>query len=418
MATAVAKSENAKSLETQAPDLPAKNKKLKTSDEQPKPKTRPWTNLIRKLATITLFTISLALLVSANLFFWFGNTVVKQDRFVAATQPIIKDPTVQSSIALYATNNVFKNTDVQGFTEQVLPPKASFLAPQLTNQLKSFTQSGFQRILASPAFQTRWNNISARQHQRLISFASKYQGDGDISLNNVYGYLADSLSNTKLAFLADKPLPAKVGDIKVISAARLPAFHNLVVHIDAWRLVTLFLLTATLAAAVWLSRNRRKTIYWFSAGASVMMLVTLVALHVTRDSIIAKVDPQYQDGVRQVIQIVFHSLVAQTITVMALAIFVGLVAWVSGASNSAISLKRRAVPLFSSRLHQQAFGSGGSRFVGWAQVHKRSLEWLSVAIFGTIMLLVRLTLKGLFIYALAIAACVLLIEFVSGQAAD
>jgi hypothetical protein len=418
MADAAAESEDIKRLEAQILDLRTENKHLKTPAKQPEVKSRHLANILRKFGVVTFLCISVALLTSANLFFWFGNTIVKPDRFVAATQPIITNPVVQNTMALYATNSIFNNIDVQKHTAEVLPPRADFLAPQLTNQLKSFTQSTFQKVLANPSFQTKWNNVLARQHQRLITFASKYQGDGDISLNDVFKYMTGSLTNTKLAFLADKQLPAKVGDINVINAAWLPAFHNLVVNIDTWRLLTVILMVVALAAAIWLSRNRRKTVYWFSTATAAMMLATLVALHITRESIIGKVDPQYQGGVRQVIQIVFHSLAAQTVTIMALAIFVGLVAWITSTSNSAIRLRRHSASLFSGRLHQQVFGSSTDGITGWVQDHKSSLEWLSVTIFGAVMLMVRLTLKAFFIYVLALVASVLLIEFVGGQRED
>jgi hypothetical protein len=115
--------------------------------------------LFRRFGVITLVAISIALLTAGNLLFWFGNTIVKPDRFTDATAPIIKDSTVQQTMALYTTNKIFESVDVQKITEEALPPKADFLAPQLTTQLKSGTEKTLQKTLAKPKFQEKWNGL-------------------------------------------------------------------------------------------------------------------------------------------------------------------------------------------------------------------------------------------------------------------
>ncbi len=393
--------------------LKEENAKLKKQLSD-KPKAKKRRRIFRNTAIILLVSIATALLTSANLLFWFGNTVVKQDRFVAATEPIIKDPKVQSTMALYVTNNIFNNVDVQKATEEALPPRADFLAPQLTNQLKSFTQTSLQKVLARPQFQERWNTASARQHERLINFATKYEGNGDISLNDVFNNLRASLGDTKLAFLADKQLPPKVGDITVVNATWLPAFHDLVVNIDTWRLIAVILLLLTVSGAVWLSRNRRRTLYIFASATVVMMLLTLAALQIIKSNILGKVDPQYKGGVEQVIPIVFHSLVLQTITILAAAIFIGAVAWVSSSSKYVLSLKRQINSIFSGQLHSRIFKQENGMTL-WVGKHKQPLEWTVLGLLAAIMLLVRLTLKSLIIYAILLVLIILAIEVLGGQ---
>jgi hypothetical protein len=396
--------------------LKAENRRLKqqASKKTTKKSSRSLGKVFRKIAVIFLISAAVAVLTVANLLFWFGNTAVKHDRFVAATQPIIKDPVVQDTMALYTTNNIFANVDVQKITEEVLPPRADFLAPQLTNQLKGFTQKSLQKALASPKLQDKWNETTARQHERVINFASKYQGDADISVNEVFKQLTASLSGTKLSFLAGKELPPKVGDIKVISAPWLPAFHNVVVHIDMWRFLAILLLIVLLGLAVWLSQRRRRTIFIFALASASTMLATLVALHAVRDRVVSKVDPQYSEGVRHIIQIVFHSLVIQTVTILVAALAIFLIAWISGPSRGALRLRTQTQLLFSGKLHSRVFASDNT-FTMWVQRNKRLLQWLVVAFLAVIMLLTRLTLLGIFLYLLLMLVLVLVIELIGGQ---
>lgn len=387
--------------------------KKKASKAQARKKQRRL-GVFRKSAVILLVSLAVALLTVGNLLFWTGNTIVKQDRFVAATQPLIKDPAVQSTMALYTTNQIFSNVNVQQEIENVLPPRADFLAPQLTTQIKSFTQGTLKKVLASPKFQDRWNTALAKQHQRLINFASKYQGNGDISLNDVFNQLTAKLSDTKLKFLAGKQLPAKVGDITLISAPWLPAFHNVIVHIDLWRTLAIGLMIISLALAIWLSRRRRRIVYIFSLSTAAMMLATLIALHAIRQRIVGQVSPQYAEGVQHAIQIVFHSLVTQTVTILLAALLIWLIAWVSGPSRGAMSVKRQVNLLLSGKLHQQLFAEE-NKYSLWFQNNKRLLQWGVVALFGVIMLLVRLTIASLITYAVIIVILVLAIEIIAGQ---
>jgi hypothetical protein len=371
-------------------------------------------NFFRRSGIILLVSLAVALITAGNLLFWFGNTVVKQDRFVAASQPIIKDPVVQDTLALYATNNLFANVDVQKTIEQVLPPRADFLAPQLAKQVKTYTQSTLDKILARPKFQERWNNAMARQHQRLINFAAKSQGKADISLNDIFNQLTARLSDTKLAFLAGKQLPPKVGDITVISAPWLPTFHKVVVNIDTWRTIALVLSIVCVLAAVWLSRSRRRTIYMFSLATASFMMATLLALHIAKSTILNKVDPQYSAGVAHAIKYVFHSLVVQTVTILFLMLFIWLVAWLSGSSHQALAVKKQVNLLFSGKLHESIFAND-NKYTLWVQLHKRPLQWGIVALLAIVMLLVRLTLSGLFIYMGLMLVLVLLVEIIGGQ---
>jgi hypothetical protein len=395
--------------------LKAENNRLKKQFAGPEVNSSAHSSgFIKKTLCVVLVLVAAVTLTAGNLLLWAGNTIVKPDRFAAATAPIIKDPQVQKTMALYTTNSIFNNIDAEQITASVLPPRADFLAPQLTAQLKAFTQGTLQKALDKPSLQDKWNTVLANQHQRLINFASKYQGDGDISLNDVFNQLTASLADTKLAFLAGKKLPAKVGDIAIISAPWLPAFHNVVVHIDTWRLLLIIFTLLSLTIAVWLSVRRRRTIYLFCLTSGVLILTTMVGLYAVKSSIINRVDPPYGAGVGRVLQIFLHPLVAQTATLLALLGLVSLVAWVSSPARSAAKLRQSVLPLFGTEIHQQIFHQD-TGFSLWFQKNKYLLEWSVIAIFSVIMLLVvRLTLLGLIAYSLSMLVLILLIETVAG----
>lgn len=367
---------------------------------------------MRQLAVGILLFLTVVLISLGNIVFWTGNTLVKQDRFVAATSPIIKDTEVQKSLALYTTNQIFANVDVEQLTGDALPPKAQFLAPQLTEQLQSQTNNLLYKAVSSPRFVARWNKTSANWHDRIITYATDYEGNGEISLNDIYTQVSDELRDTKLSFLANKQLPAKVGDITVINATWLPTLHRVITKIDTWRLLTVLLLVVSLTGAVLLSRARRRTLYLFSFGTTVMMIATLIALNVAKESLASRVDAQYASGVRDAFQILTHSLVTQTFTIMSAALLVAFVSWISGQSKSALSVKNQGVYVLTGRIHESLLGQSTSGIVSWTQAHKRQLEWSVVAVLTAIMLLVHLTLKSLLFYGGLMLVLILVIETV------
>jgi hypothetical protein len=405
--------------ETEMKRLRSENKRLKAENVKLKAQQKQggihWAGMGRGLAVIVLVVISVLTVTLGNLFFWTGRTLVDTDRYVATTQPVLHDPEVQDAIALYTTNQIFNNVDVQTQVEQVLPPRADFLAPQLTAQLKTQTDKALQKFVASPKFLDKWDRIQKQQHDRLITFIKDYKGDGQLSLNDVYKQLSASLGQTKLKFLADKQLPAKVGQITVVDATWLPTAHKVVTHIDTWRTLAVVLFVVTLALAIWISRHKRRTLYLFSLLLALMMLATLIALRVTAGQIADNVDPQYADGARKAFQILISGLRTQTIVIFLIALVMSFVAWISGQSTSALAFKNQAVLVVTGKLHNTIFGEAENKVTSWAGRYKRLLEWLGVAIVALILLTTQLTVTTLVVWCLILLLYVVVVEIIASN---
>lgn len=389
---------------------------LATKPELPSaPKQHSISGIIRKTAVIVCMVLAVVLLALSNLFFWAGNTVVNQQRFDAAMAPVIKDQQVQQTLALYTTNQIFANIDVTQYIASVLPPRANFLAPQLAGQVRGFTQTGLQKALATPKLQQTWNSVISRQHQRIITFAEKYQGNGTISLNDVFQQLTAGLGNTKLAFLSGKQLPSSVGSVTLVTASWLPLLHNLIVHIGTWRTLSIIGLIVFVGLAIWLSQKRRRTIYLLCLFSSLGLVISLVILRAVREHLIDSLNQAYAPGVASALHIFFHGLVVQTLTIIAALIIIGLIAWVSGSTASATATKRFIRTLFTEKLHNLLFAEENA-VTKWISARRQLLEWCAVALFILLSLLVRLTTKTLIVLVVLLLVVVLVIEIASSQA--
>jgi hypothetical protein len=357
-------------------------------------------------------SIATALLVVGNVFFWAGNTVVNTDKYVATVGPLIEKPEIRSGIAQYTTDKLFEAVDVSQYVQTALPPRADFLAPQLTGQLKAQTQKSLESLLASPKVKQYWYDSLARRHEALIKFSKSYEGNGTVEVSDIYNQLSKKLADTKLSFLAGKKLPASVGSIQVTTVGWLPALHKVANNIGLYQLVASVLFAGLSMLAIVLSKNRRRKIVQISLIFGATMFVSLVAVRIGRGIVVSHAAQTYQPAIQVAYSTVMRPLVVQTVTVLLASFLLGLLAWISGPYKIATAIRGRAQTLLSGNLHQAVFGQENA-LTNWADRYKKQLQWGAVVVIGIIMLLVRLSPILILIYGLLILLIVLLIEFLA-----
>lgn len=364
----------------------------------------------RSLAVVLCIGLAGGLLVAGNLLFWAGNTIVKTDRYVEATAPIIKDPVVQNALANKLTQQLFTNVDVDQVIEDNLPPRVSFLGPTLAAQAETQTENAIKTIVKRPQFQQRWIDAQTRSHERFIRVVGEHGSDGSININEVYGDISQQLKDTRLAFLADKPLPAKVGDIQVASGSWLTVLQRTIQNIDTWRVIAIVLLLAFSALGIWLSRNRRRVTITLASTLAVAMFLTLVSARLVREVIASQASPEYAEAVRHIYSTITHPLAIQTWTLFAASLLVVTIAWLSGNYKSSRAVRRSFDHLLSGRLHQALFSRGENSFTRWLGAHKTVLQWIVIAVVALSTLFVRLTPETLLLQIGIIAVLVFILE--------
>ncbi len=385
------------------------SKKQAASSPQPQRHPFGW----RKPVMWFSLALATALLVTGNLVFWAGNTLVDTNRYVAAVGPLIQKPEIQSAIASYTTTQIFNNVDVNSYVTSVLPPKAAFLAPQLTSQLRDYTQKTIQSTLQNPKVQSYWYSSLTKRHNAIITFSKSYEGNGTIEVSDIYSQLSQRLNGTNLSFLANKKLPPKVGSIQVATVGWLPVVHKLANKIGLYQFLTTVLFLGFSALTVLLARRKRRMLIQLTSVFAISMLVSLLSVSIAKGYVVHQVAPAYQSAVQVAYDTVLHGFVTQTVTILALAAFVVIVAWISGPYKSASLLKGRILRLLTGRLHQSLFGDHENGFTRLLGAHKRFVQWVSVLVIAIIMLVVQLSPKLIALYGLLMLVVVLLIELLA-----
>ncbi len=320
-------------LKQEIANLKIKNAKLEEVSKKSNKTTKPVKRHGRKILIGVFAALATLLLVFGNIFFWTGRTLVDTNRYVSTVGPLIKQPPIQSAIAQYTTDQVFNNFDVQGYIKSILPPKAGILAPELTSQVKNYTQTTIKSLLNNSKVQSFWYSSLTKRHTALISFSKSYTGNGTIDVSDIYGQLSKRLSTTQLSFLANKQLPDKVGSIKITTVGWLPAFHKLVTNIDLYQFITTSLFIITSGLAIFLSSRRLRMVVKLGLVYAFFMLITVLAVKIMRGVFVSNIHQTYQAAAQAAYDTILKSFVSQTYSILIISLLVSLAAGITDKFN-------------------------------------------------------------------------------------
>ena len=196
-------------------------------------------------------------------------------------------------VAIKATDVLFEKVDVQGRLETALPPKASFAAAPVANQVHGFVQDQFKTLLRSTWFQQAWDKANRRLHSSLVTFlegnqlpAGQKAQEIAIKLNPVLEKGITQLH--KKGITVFDPLQAKLKNATNLSVtvASKPQVKTVrgVFHLAktlGWvvPLVALVLIIGAVAVAV----DRRKTLLRLAVGVSIATIVVLALVAYERN---------------------------------------------------------------------------------------------------------------------------------------
>lgn len=406
-----------KKLEHEVEELTKDNEKLRVEnrhlqDELSHHAFHKRPSFWRNVAISLCIVLACLFLMVGNVLSWAGNTLVNSDRYIETVQPILEDSAVQAALADYTTAKLFSQVDVTGIIQNALPPKASFLAPALTSQVRNATDKTLQKVLASSKFQVVWLNTNRAAHDKLINSIKNSKGDGVVNLQDVYDTLSQTLKDTKLSFLADKALPANVGTITIINAPWIPKARFVVNSVGWLKPLTLSLVAIFGATAIWLSRRRRTTVMVIAASIGASMLVTLLGVHFVERSFAAKAPVIYRTAADHAAGIVMHHLLVQTIAILCAAVVIGVIAWVTGPHKYALELRRLIATQFTEPTHRLLWHKETAA-THWLSERKTIFEWAIVAVFALNGLLHEISPKAVISRTIFILIAVLIVEIIA-----
>jgi hypothetical protein len=313
------------------------------------------TPVVALLITVGALMAPLAVLAT-----WAHDEIGDTDRYVETVTPLASDPAVQDALVTRITTEIFSRLDVRALTQEAvdalqaqgLPPRVAdgldALAVPLANGVRNFVTDRVERIITSPEFQQAWVEANRQAHAQLVAVLTGKDTDTvEVSGNAVSINLATVIEMVKeqlvqAGFSRAGALPTVNAQFTVFESADLAKAQSGFRYLDATATWLPFVALALLALAVYLARTRRRALLAAALAVAGSMLLLGATLNIFRPVYLNAIAEQDLDqGAAASIydQLVgFIRLNLRAVLAVSLAVAAG--AWLSGASTSAVTVRR------------------------------------------------------------------------------
>jgi hypothetical protein len=247
------------------------------------------------LACISIFVSTIAV--------WSHNTLLNTDAWVETVGPLVDDPAVTDALAARLTTEMFKAIQPEKLAQEALPDKAAFLAAPLSKALEGFVLDQTTKLLQTQQFKDLWYKVNRAAHETAVKIlrgepVRGFQAENGVVTLNIMPMLAKLMSaiNEKVPRLfGDQPIPTidmstppdearaqlnavlpvtlpdTFGVYTIFQSDQLAAAQQAVKVFDRLVIVLCLLSIILVAAAIWLTPNRRRIIIGLGVGVVLAM---------------------------------------------------------------------------------------------------------------------------------------------------
>jgi len=236
-----------------------------------------------------LVVLATLLVIATTLTTWTRSQALDTDQWVETSGELLNEPEVQAALATFLTDELYSAVDVSSELESLLPADLSGLAGPLAGALRGPTTDGIEKIIASSAFQSVWQEANRTAHEAAVrilrdesTLDSVSTSDGAIVLN-----LSTAVRNLGEAVgIPDSALdnlPADVGQITILQSDELGAAQNAVKVLDFTSWFLFVVVVAMYVVAVYLAAGRRRQMLQsvgisLVAGGAVLLVIRQVGI--------------------------------------------------------------------------------------------------------------------------------------------
>ena len=264
---------------------------------------------------------------------------------------LIADDQVRDRVAVVLVDDLFANVDVAAGLAERLPEDQQALAPVLAGALRELAERSAQRVLERPRVQELWVRSISTTHDQLLALL-----DDDLTtLQTEGGYLVLDLRPLVLQLgdqvavvgrLAER-LPEDAGRIEVMEVDELETAQDLTQLLRTLGTFLFIVPLALAALALWLARDRRRSILREVAWGFVLAGVLVLVIRAVGGSYVVDELARTESG-RPAIQSAWNILTrllvdgAYTLIILGGAALLGL--WFTGGSRPATAARGRLAP--------------------------------------------------------------------------
>ena len=354
----------------------------------------------RGIAVTALLVIGTLLWTALGFAVWANRQALNTDNWVDTSSSLLEDDDIRTAVGLFIIDRLYQSDEVEARIAEVLPPRLVQLAKPAAAGLKEVAQRNAGRVLGTAAALQAWEAANRAAHGTLLRIVESDVASGDVSLD--LGSLFEQMATaTGLPPEAVQKLPPSVTSLQVLKADKLQTARDALDLFKTLLWVLLVLTVAVFAAAIALSRDRRRTIV--KVGGCLMFAgVALYAIRTLAGSAVvdALADAPNAHAVADDAWAIATSLlvdVAQGTFLFGLFVVIG--AWLAGAGRRATAARRASAYALRERpgLVRAGLGVAILLLVIWGPVPWTQRLWgiviFTVLAFLWLELIRRLTLE-------------------------
>jgi hypothetical protein len=297
---------------------------------------------------------------------WANRQLLNTDNWTNTSTQLLDNDEIRGQVAIYLTDQLYANVDVQGRLEQALPPRAAPLAGPVAGGLRQLIERAANQLLTRPRPQKLWETANRRAHTRLLDVVENRSdvvstGNGNVTLD-LKELLGQTENRAGVGGKLAQKLPPDAAQLTIMRSNQLKAAQDIVRFMKALAIVLVVLSLGLFALAVYLARGwRRETlratgIGLFAAGVAVLLARGLAGNAVV-DSL-AKAD-SVKPAVDAVWSISTSLLVQAATAAVAYGVVIFLAAWLAGPTHAAVATRAWIAPW----LREPRFAYGGLAFI-------------------------------------------------------
>jgi len=242
---------------------------------------------------VALVVLASLLLPLSLLAVWLNQQVRETDSFVDTVAPLSYNEAVADALSQELADSLFEQLDVRRAIEDVLPQEAGFLAGPLSDRLHDYTRDTARDIILSDSFHAVWVQANRAAHGAVTALVL---GEGDtftssggqvvLDLNPAVDRVRSELGASGIDIFDQAPSDRLELKFILFQSQILADIQGLLGLLQRLARILPFLVPACWAAALWLSRDRRRTLAQLGAGTMVSMAALALLLGIVRDSLI------------------------------------------------------------------------------------------------------------------------------------
>jgi hypothetical protein len=290
----------------------------------------------------------IAVLLAAGTLFWIGfglgvwgeRQALDTEQWVDTSGDLLENEPVRTALGLFIVDRLFDSEEVQAQIEEVLPPRLDPLAGPAAAGLKEVARRNAPRLLGNALALEAWRAANEAAHSELIALVEGQTGGNlTLELGSLFEQIAEG---TGLPPGAVDRLPPEVTSLQIASGEDLRTAQDALDLVKTLVWLLLGLAVVFFAAAVALSRDRRRTLV--SVGGC-LMFAAIAVLAVRRLAGEAIVDaladaPNAMGAAGDAWDIATSLLVDAAQGSFLAGLFIVTGAWLAGAGRRATAVRR------------------------------------------------------------------------------